>query len=58
MRTICPNCNAVMEENPIFKIDLCKKYLILRLTCHCCKNIYYLSSKLEAIEWSTSDERN
>ncbi len=58
MRTVCPNCDADMEENPIFEIDLNKKHLVLRLSCPNCKNIYYLSLKLEGIKWSTSDERN
>lgn len=57
MRTVCPNCEANMEENPIFGIDLSKKHLILRLTCHTCRNVYFLSLKLENIEWSTSNER-
>ena len=57
MRTVCPNCDADMEENPIFEIDINKKCLILRLLCPVCKNIYYLSFKLGDVEWSTPNER-
>ena len=57
MRAVCPNCDADIQENLVFEIDINKKCLVVRISCSCCKNIYYLSFKLEDVEWSTPNER-